>query len=329
MTGSSDAVFLTGGTGFVGSHVLNALLGAGFQVRALRRTTSRPLPAKSGCIEVPGDVRRPGDLVEAMRGCRYLVHVAALYTFRPGARREIYRTNVQGSAGLLEAARLAGIERAVITSSSATVGPARGEHLATEADWASVSSTPDYHASKLSQERVALASRVPVIALLPTAPVGPGDWKPTPTGKIIVDFMRGRLFAALDGGLNVVPVEDVASAHVAALQRGRPGERYLLGGANLTLLQLWTLLAGVCGRPAPTRRLPYGVALTLAWADELRCRAIDGATPMVPLEGVHMARHDMHVRWEKAQAELGYQPTSITDALARAVTWYRSNGYAA
>jgi dihydroflavonol-4-reductase len=274
-----------------------------------------------------------------MEGCRYLVHVAALYSFSPGQRDGIWATNVRGSAGLLEAARIAGIERAVVTSSSATVGPARGDRPATEEDWADETDIPrvslsGYHHSKLEQERVALAAQVPAVLLLPTTPIGPGDWKPTPTGKMVVDFMGGRIFASLEGGLNVVPVEDVAQAHVLALQHGRERERYLLGGENLSLADLWSRLARICGRKPPTYRIPYHLALALGWADEIRCRlsartGSGSAAPLVPLEGVHMARHRMYVSSEKARTELGYSPTSVDAALERAVRWYRDHGYAA
>lgn len=327
----ADEVFLTGATGFVGRHVLDALLAAGFRVRALTRPTSRALPPRAGCSQVMGDLLRPGDLVRHMVGCRYLVHVAALYAFAPGQRGDIWATNVRGCSGVLEAAHIAGIERAVVTSSSATVGPARGQRLADEGDWAEEagSSTSAYHRSKVQQERVALAARVPTVLVLPTTPVGPGDWRPTPTGKMLVDFMRGRIFASLSGGLNVVAVEDVARAHVLALQFGRERERYLIGGENLSLAQLWQRVAGICGRKAPVRRIPYAVALTLGWADELRCRLARGtAAPVVPLEGVRMARHNMFVRCDRAETELGFEPASVTDALERAVRWYRDNGYA-
>src|SRR5256885_16289084 len=264
-----DDVFLTGATGFVGSHVRRALLAAGFGVRALVRPNSRPLPPLDGCTPVQGDLRRPGDLARRMAGCRYLVHVAALYSFSPCRRREIWATNVRGCAGILEAARIAGVERAVVTSSSATVGPARGDRPATEDDWAvDAASHSAYHHSKLQQERVTLAAQLPAVLLLPTAPVGPGDWKPTPTGKMVVDFMRGRIFASLHGGLNVVAVEDVARAHVLALRHGRPRERYLVGGENMSLSQLWEHLAKICGRTAPTVRIPFRLALTLGWASE-------------------------------------------------------------
>jgi dihydroflavonol-4-reductase len=325
-----DEVFLTGATGFVGSHVLAALLESGYHVRALVRPDSRPLPAHAACRPVRGDVRRPGELARQMSGCRYLIHVAALYSFSPHRRRDLYQTNVSGCAGILEAARLAGIERAVVTSSSATVGPARDGRPATEDEWADEPSTASgYHATKLRQERVALAAQLPTVLLLPTAPVGPGDWKPTPTGKMVVDFLRGRIFASLDGGLNVVAVEDVARAHVLALHRGRPGERYLIGGENLTLGQLWETLARISNRSAPKRRIPYALALSLGHLDELRCRIGSPIAPLIPVEGVHMARHRMFVRCEKAQDELDYEATPVTEALSRAVQWYRENGYAA
>jgi dihydroflavonol-4-reductase len=333
MTGEGETVFLTGASGFVGSHVLRALLAAQYRVRALVRPGSRPLPPLDGCTVVHGDILRPGDLVRHMAGCRYLVHVAALYSFSPGAHHKIFATNVRGCAGLLEAAHQAGIERAVVTSSSSTVGPSRGGRPATEDDYADETDSSAYHHSKLQQERVALAARVPVVLVLPTAPVGPGDWKPTPTGKMIVDFISGRIFATLGGGLNVVPVEDVARAHVLALQYGHSGERYLVGGEDMSLSQLWQRLAQICGRRAPTVHIPYQLAFTLGWADEFRCRffrhgAGGMAAPLIPLEGVRMARHYMYASSAKAQSELGYAATPVTEALERAVRWYRDNGYA-
>jgi dihydroflavonol-4-reductase len=333
VTGTGDEVFLTGASGFVGSHVLRALLAAQYRVRALVRPGSRPLPPLDGCTAVWGDVLRSGDLVQHMIGCRYLVHVAALYSFSPGTHQKMFATNVRGCAGVLEAARLAGIERVIVTSSSSTVGPSYEGRPATEDDWDVEAGSSAYHRSKLQQARVALAARVTVVLVLPTAPLGPGDWKPTPTGKMVVDFMRGRIFATLGGGLNVVAVEDVARAHVLALQYGRPGERYLVGGENISLSQLWARLAQICGRTAPTVRIPFRLALTLGWVDELRCRLFRKGTggvaaPLIPLEGVRMARHHMYVSSAKAHSELGYEATSVTAALERAVRWYRDNGYA-
>jgi dihydroflavonol-4-reductase len=321
----SDRVFLTGATGFVGGHVLRALLNAGYEVRALVR---RPLPV-IGAEQVRGDLERPGELVGALRGCRFLVHVAARYSFAPAERPAMRRVNVLGTAGLLEAARIAGIERAVVTSSSAAVGPAIRGRLATEADWPRlVDGASAYHRSKVEQERAALAARLPVVRVLPTAPVGPGDGRPTPTGQLVLDFLRGRMAVRPPaGGLNLVPVEDVAAGHVLALERGRPGERYLLAGENLSLDAVWDLLGPICGRRVPRARIPYGAALALALADELRCRVRRHARPAVPLEGVRMSRELMYVDGARAAAELGFRAGPVAPALERAVAWYRTNGF--
>ncbi|MGN6561783.1 MAG: NAD-dependent epimerase/dehydratase family protein [Thermomicrobiales bacterium] len=328
MDGSTE-IFLTGGTGFVGAQVLRALLDAGYQVRALVHQHPERLPALAGCTPVCGDLAAPGALARAMAGCRYLVHVAALYSFAPRDRARIWETNVQGCRGLLEAARLAGIERAVVTSSSSAVGPAVAGRPATEAD--RVIHHDDlsaYHGAKIAEEQAALAAQLPVVLVLPTAPVGSGDWKPTPTGRIVLDFLRGRMVASVNGGMNVVAVEDVARAHILALEQGRPGERYLIGGENLSFDELWRRLAAVSGRRAPALHLPHGLVLSLAWGDELRCRLL-GATPVIPLEGARMARHYMYASSAKAERELGYQPSPVTEALVRAVAWYRDHGYAA
>ncbi len=325
---ATDTIFLTGATGFVGGHILSALLEAGFRVKALARPGSGVIEPSSRCEVVTGDLLRPGELIEAMHGCRFMVHAAALYTFAPARRGDVWRTNVDGTAGLLEAAHLAGVERAVVTSSSATVGPAHGDRLATEHDFAEDhDSISAYHHSKIEQERAALKSRLPVVFVLPTTPVGPRDRKPTPTGKMIVDFMRGKMFASLPGGMNVVAVEDVARAHVLALQHGEVGERYLIGGENLSLAQIWAELASICDRPAPTREIPYRLATLLGWGDELRCRVFADQQPLVPLEGVRMARHNMFVDGAKARNELGFTPMSVPAALERAVGWFHDQGY--
>ncbi len=324
---SRSRVFLTGATGFIGRHVFRALRSAGYEVRALvRDPTARIEDAET----VIGDLQRSGELVPSLRGCRFIVHCAALYSFSPHDRPALRPVNVMGTAGLLEAARIAGVERAVVTSSAATVGPAApGGKPSTEASWAVNSTRSAYHHSKLEQEYAALAARVPAVLVLPTSPVGPGDWKPTPTGRLIVDFARGRVFAAPPpGGTNLVAVEDVARAHVLALERGRPGERYLIGGDNLSLDQVWHLLAEVTGRPAPRWRIPYPLAVLMGWLDEGRCRIQPRAQPRVPLEGVRMSVQQMYVDCSKARTELGYQPGPVRDALERAVVWYRAHGYA-
>jgi dihydroflavonol-4-reductase len=354
---SGDRVFLTGASGFVGAHVLRELIASGYEVRALSRTSTlchpelvegRPSklshpevskdPERSersaseveGRVQiVTGDLRYPGEWAQALYGCRYVIHCAALYSFAPSDRVLTHKVNVVGTASLLEAARVAGVERVVLTSSSATLGAAHDGRPRTEADWATEGrGASSYHHSKLEQERAAFAGRVPVVALLPTAPVGPGDWKPTPTGQMILDFARGKMVVKPPrGGLNLVPVEDVARAHVTALQRARVGERYILGGENLLLDQVWELLAQVTGKPLPHWRIPDAVALGVAYADELRCRVQRGAQPSVPLEGVRMSRERMFADSAKAQRELDFRAGSVRDALERAVRWYRAHGY--
>jgi len=322
-TGAS--CFLTGAAGFVGGHVLRALLDAGYTVRALVRRPSESMDPRAE--QVAGDLREPGRFARAVDGCRYVVHCAALYSFAPRERTDMHAVNVVGTAGLLEAAHLAGVERAVVTSSSATLGPITDGRLRDERDWAPDGSAHGYHHSKLDQERAAFASRVPTIALLPTAPVGPGDWKPTPTGRMILDFARGKMIAKPpQGGMNLVAVEDVARAHVAALERGTAGERYIIAGENLMLDDLWELLAQVTGKPMPAMRIPGALLDAIAYGDELRCR-ISGAEPAVPVEGVRMSRELMFVDGSKAKRELGVAASPVRGALERAVAWYRQNGY--
>ena len=322
---TAGEVFLTGATGFVGSHVLQALLDAGYRVRALVRGMPARWPQQDGVTPVVGDVRRAGELVPEMRGCRYLVHVAALYSFSPRDRGPVWDTNVKGCAGVLEAARVAGVEKAIVTSSSATVGPAHGTRPATEEDRPAGGHGFGYHRSKVEQEFVALAAQLPVVLVLPTAPIGPGDWRPTPTGRMVLDYARGRMPAVVSGGMNLVPVEDVARGHVLALEKGWPGERYLLGGENLTFDQIWGMLADVTGRPVPRLRLPHSLVLSLARLDDLRCRVINGQ-PAVPLEGALMAREPMYASSDKAARELGWWASPTMPAIERAVRWYRDAG---
>jgi dihydroflavonol-4-reductase len=318
-------VFLTGASGFVGAHVLSALLKRGFRVRALVRD-ARALPP--GATAVVGDLRAPASLLPALRGCRYVIHTAAVYSFSPRDAVAISEVNVRGTEGLLEAARIAGVERCVVTSSSSALAPATRSRPVTERSWAETTEgRVTYHASKLVAERAALRALTPVITVLPTAPVGPGDRRPTPTGRIVIDLLRGRMPATLRGGMNLVAVEDVAAAHVLALTRGRPQERYITGGVNLSLAECWRLIASAAGRRPRAFPLPYAIAATAARLDDLRLRAIGGA-PIVPLEGVHMGRLEMYSSSAKSIGELGYRPSSVGAAIERSVRWYRANGYA-
>jgi dihydroflavonol-4-reductase len=322
-----DTVFLTGATGFVGAHILRALLASGYRVKALTRDR-----VVEGAETVRGDLNNPGELVSALRGCRYLVHCAAEYSFAPKDRAAIARVNVLGTAGLFNAAHLAGVERGILTGSSAAVGHERNGRVPNETDYAEEprnARTPDYHESKLLQERAAFASRLPTIAVLPTAPIGEGDWKPTPTGGMIVDYMRGKMVARppASGGINLVDVEQVAALHVAALERGRVGARYVAAGENLTFDALWDLLAELTGRPAPSMRAPVPLMYAAAYVEEARARLARTA-PFVPLEGVRMSQERMWIDASRTQAELGIAPHAVRDALIRAVTWYRERGYA-
>ena len=318
-----ETVFLTGATGFIGGHVRSALLEAGYRVRALVRHASATL---DGCETVAGDLEHVGAFAHALDGCRYVIHCAALYSFSPRDRRRMRSVNVDGTAALLEATRIAGVERAVVTSSASTVGPSHDGRPEDERSMPEPSDAPSsYHASKREQERAALAARVPAVLLLPTAPVGPGDHTPTPTGRLVRDFSQGRIVARPPrGGMNLVPVEDVARAHVRALLHGTPGERYLLGGENLSLDDVWDLLSRVTGRAVPRIRVPTPLLVTMAYADELRCRTLPFARPVVPIEGVHMAHHFMYVDSSKAQKALDHRPGSVRAALERAVSWYRN-----
>lgn len=323
----SDTVFVTGATGFVGGHVVDALLERGYTVRALvRNGDAHGLLGRTEIVR--GSLLATGALVPHLRGCRYVVHTAALYSFAPRDRRRMHQVNVMGTSGLLEAARVAGVERAVVTSSSAAVGPARNGPV-DETCWANPhhDGASAYHGSKVEQERAALAARVPAVTVLPTAPIGARDRRPTPTGRMVLDVMRGRIRAYLDGGLNAVPVRAVAEAHVLALERGTPRERYLAGGVNLSLAELFALIAAASGRPAPQLRLPYPLALVAAAADEMRV-ALTGGEPAVPLEGVRMGRLRMYSTSAKAERELGYRAPALEPAIDDAVRWYADNGYA-
>jgi dihydroflavonol-4-reductase len=256
-----------------------------------------------------------------------LYHVAADYRLWAKNPDDLYRSNVDGTRNVLDAAATAGVERVVYTSTVGCIGvPSAGigdESLPVLEEQMQGA----YKRSKFLAERVALERRgMPVVVVNPTAPIGDHDWKPTPTGKIVVDYLRKKMPAYLDTGLNVVDARDVAAGHLAAAERGRAGERYILGSENLTLRQIFEKLEGISGIPAPKFQIPYVVAyaagvVTTAWAN------VSGAEPRAPLDAVKMARKKMWVRHAKAAAELGYTPGPATVALRRAVEWFRANGY--
>jgi dihydroflavonol-4-reductase len=326
---------VTGATGFVGSHVARLLVNQGHAVRIFSRPTSK----KTGNVDVladlpveraEGDLRDAASIERAMRGVRRVFHVAADYRLWSAHPEEIYESNVEGTRKLLEAARGAGVGRIVYTSTVATIAVPRESGLPNEATRSELGEMiGHYKRSKFMAEQEAIraaAAGVPVVIVNPTAPIGPGDWKPTPTGKIILDFLNGKMPAYVDTGLNVVAVEDVAAGHLLAAEKGRIGERYILGARNLTLKQILDMLSMIVGRPAPRVRLPHAIALAAGYADEFFAR-LRGREPQIPVEGVKMSRHRMFVESDKAERELGYKPTAVEAALERAVRWYEKHGY--
>jgi dihydroflavonol-4-reductase len=324
---------VTGATGFLGSHVARQLLARGDDVRVLVRASS-DLQALEGfpAERVTGDLRDAASLESALEGVARIYHVAADYRLWTRDTREIYESNVTGTRNLLEAARRAGVEKFIYTSTVATIAvPGKGD-LPNEATPSSVDQMiGHYKRSKFMAEECALRaaeSGLPVVIVNPTTPVGPGDWKPTPTGKIIVDFLNGRMPGYVDTGLNFVPVEDCARGHLLAAERGRIGERYILGGLNLTLKNVLDILSGITGHPAPQWKFPHALAFAAGCVDSAVSRVL-GREPRIPLEGVRMARHKMFVDASKAQRELGFSHGPIEAAMQRAVAWYESNGYIA
>ena len=323
---------VTGATGFVGSHVASQLVSSGENVRVLVRPTSNFKLLEDLRVErVEGDLRDAGSIERAMRGVRRVFHVAADYRLWTQHPEELYESNVEGTRRLIAAAERAGVERIVYTSTVATIAvPQHGAALPNEATAARLEEMiGHYKRSKFLAEQVALDAAkagAPVVIVNPTAPVGPGDWKPTPTGRIILDFLLGKMPAYVDTGLNVVAVEDVAAGHLLAAEKGRSGDRYILGGRNMTLKEILDALAAITGRRAPRLKLPHVVALAAGYADEWYSR-LAGREPQIPVEGVKMSRHKMFVESDKAARELGYAPGKIEAGLERAVRWYGDHGY--
>ena len=322
---------LTGATGFLGSHVARQLLARGDRVRVLVRPSSNLRAIESLFVErVSGDLRDPASLHRALDGVRRVFHVAADYRLDVRDPREMYESNVVGTRNLLEAARRSAVEQFIYTSTVATIAVHRPGLLPNEETPSSLDEmVGDYKRSKYLAEQEALrfaADGFPVIIVNPSTPVGPGDWKPTPSGRILLDFLNRRMPGYVDTGLNWVPVEDCAAGHLLAAERGRPGQRYILGARNLTLKELLDMLSSITGLPAPRLRLPHAVALVAGYVDRSVSRLL-GRTPQIPLEGVRMARHKMFVDCSRAGRELRFQPGPIEAALERAVRWYEENGY--
>jgi dihydroflavonol-4-reductase len=318
---------VTGATGFLGWHVVQVLNQRGVPVRALVR---RPEAARALDAElVVGDLRDAESVERAMAGCGVAFHVAADYRLWVRDSREMFRSNVDGTRNVLEAASRAGVERIVYTSTVGCIGFIKnglGDETtrATLADMAG-----PYKQSKFQAEQVALEyarKGLPVVIVNPTAPVGEHDVKPTPTGQTIVDFLRGAMPAYLDTGLNIVDARETAEGHWLACERGRAGERYILGSENLTLREIFETLARISGRPAPRQRIPWIVAW-MAGVISTGLAEVTGREPRVPLAAVQMARKKMWVSHAKAERELGFRPSPAAVALGKAAEWFQSHGY--
>ena len=324
--------FVTGATGFLGSHVARQLLARGAELRLLVRPTSRTnnisdLPAD----RVVGDLRDPESLRRGMAGCEFVFHVAADYRLWARDREELYRSNVEGTCNILEAARDSGARRVVYTSSVATMGFGNHGKLTDEASPVTLADMiGDYKRSKFMAEQLVLeAGRGgrDVVMVNPTTPVGECDIKPTPSGEIILDFLKRKFPAYVDTGLNLVDATDCAEGHLLAMEKARPGERYILGGENLTLKQILDRLAAITGLPSPSIKLPYAVALATGVVDTVVTGKLLRREPRVTIDAVRMGRKKMFVTSAKAERELGWISRPVDDGLRRAVDWFKANGY--
>ncbi|HEX7125358.1 MAG TPA: hopanoid-associated sugar epimerase [Thermodesulfobacteriota bacterium] len=325
------STLVTGGTGFIGSAVVRRLVARGDRVRVLVRPGSDTrLLAGLDVERVEGDLRDPESLARAVAGCELVFHVGAHYALWTRDPAALYASNVDGTRHLLAAAHRAGVGRIVYTSSVGALGVPRGG-VGTETTPVRLEEmVGHYKRSKFLAEREAEAAArrgVPVVIVNPSTPVGPGDVKPTPTGRIIVDLLTGRMPAYVDTGLNFVDVDDVAVGHLLAAEKGRVGERYILGHRNMRLVEFLGLVAAAAGRRAPRLRLPVAAVLPAAWVSQMVADRITGRHPRIPLEGVRMAARSMYFSSARAVAELGLPQSPIEGAVARAVQWFESNGY--
>jgi dihydroflavonol-4-reductase len=331
MPAPPDLSLVTGATGFVGSAVVRALLARGRPVRVLARPNSDRRNLAGLAVEIAeGAMEDLRSLARAVAGCRYVYHVAADYRIWVPDPAPMFRANVDGTRDLLTAALEAGAERVVYTSSVATLGLVAGGSADEETPSRLDDMIGPYKRSKFAAEEVArgLARErgLPVVIVNPSSPVGPGDIKPTPTGRLIVEAARGQMPAFVDTGLNIVHVDDVAEGHLAAAENGRIGERYILGGENLALAEILAGVAQAVGRRPPWLRVPHSVLFPVAIGAELAAR-ITGRDPFVTLDGVRMSRKKMYFGSEKASRELGYTPRPAREAIADAVSWFGANGY--
>ena len=325
-------LFITGATGFVGAHVAQRAAGDGAQLRLLVRPTSNRTQLPPSAELVEGDLRRPQMFASALSGCDALIHVAADYRLWVPDPAEMYQANVEGTRKLLQLAREAGVRRVVYTSSVATMG---FQTDGTVVDEGSPVSEADmighYKRSKWMAEQVAIAAAQAgqhVVILNPTTPIGALDTKPTPTGRIVVDFLNRNFPAYVETGLNLVDVREIARMHLRALEVGTPGERYILGGENLTLKQILDRLASFTGLPSPKMKVPHAVAMAFAFFDETITGKLRGREPRATVEAVRMGKKLMFASSARAERELGFQVLPVGDALREACHWFVANGYA-
>ncbi|MCM8811549.1 MAG: NAD-dependent epimerase/dehydratase family protein [Candidatus Omnitrophica bacterium] len=328
---SRDVVFVTGATGFVGSHVVLKLLERGKRVRVFARRSSNLKNLKGLDVEmVYGDLTDAKSIREAMRGCRQVYHVAADYRLWAPQPAAIYQNNVQGTRNVLEAASQEKVEKIVYTSTVGALGFSQDGSPSTEQTAVTLEDmVGHYKRSKFLAEQEAMAAAkagFPVVIVNPSTPVGAMDIKPTPTGQMIVDFLNGRMPAYVETGLNLIDVEDVAEGHLLAMETGRVGEKYILGNENLSLKEILEMLSRISGLASPKIRLPRGIALGIACVSTGWGR-LTGRTPRVPLEAVRMSKKKMYFDSSKAVKHLGLPQRPVQDALQKAVVWFRQNGY--
>ena len=323
-------VLVTGATGFIGGHLVRALKARGYDVRALVRDQSSTLTLENTGVEVvPGDVRDRESVARALEGCQAVFHCAALYTFWSLEPREVYQVNVEGTKTVFEEALKSGVKGAVYTSTVSTIGIPKKGVGTEEMEPSPRDLIGHYKRSKYQGEKEALraASKgLPVVVVNPTAPVGPWDVKPTPTGGIVLDFLRGRIPAYVNTGMNMVDVEDVATGHILALEKGQPGQRYILGNRNMTLKELLRTLESITGKKGPRLRVPINLVVALGIIDQLIEGKLLRRRPRIPLEGMRVARKPMYVSSAKAIRELGLPQSPVEGALEKAVRWFRDNG---
>ena len=321
---------VTGAAGFLGSHLTRQLVARGADVRVLLRPSSSNRAIADLPLEyMTGDLRDATSLDRALSGVQRVFHVAADYRLWSKRSQDIYDSNVGGTKNLLEAARRAGVEQFIYTSTVATIAVDRPEHPNEFTNAKLDEMVGHYKRSKwLAEKEVLNAAKqgFPAIVAMPTTPVGPWDWKPTPTGKIILDFLNGKMPGYVATGLNFVGVEECAAGHILLSEKGTVGERYLLGAENLTLKGVLDILAEITGLPAPSLKIPHGLALGVAYAETAFSRLI-GREPQIPVEGVKIAQHLMFVDCSRARRELGFEAGPVAGAFERAVSWYETNGY--